>query len=370
MRGNLSIAIVALLSAFVGGIVATYVHPRPAVPPPQSPARPPEVVEPKIPAPEAYVQPAVAVAEKVGPAVVGITTEEVLRDFFTGRRIVEPRSTGSGVIFDSSGYIATNYHVVEGADRLVVALADGRRLAGRIRGIDPATDLAVVQVDAKGLPAAEFADSDRVKVGETAIAIGNPLGMEFERSVTAGIVSGIRSTLYGQELGRERVFQLIQTDAAINPGNSGGALVNARGQVIGINTLKIGETRNVEGMGFAIPSNTVKRVVTDLVHYGEVRRARLGVSFVSREQVEAVTGQTIERGLVIGQVVAGGPAALAGLQSFDVIIEMDGQPVNDLVDAVRILEMKRPGDLVRLRYRRDGRESTVTVTLDQLRLPR
>ncbi len=356
----------SLVSALIGGLVALALVPyvnRVAVPSEPGPAR--VRVEPS-PAPAASRDPAVAVAETLAPAVVAVASEEILRDFFTGRRISEQVGSGSGVIFDQRGYIVTNYHVVAGADRVVVVLSSGERLTARIVGQDPPTDLAVLKVEApRALPAAVFADSDRVRVGETAIAIGNPLGMEFQRSVTVGVVSGIRSFPYGQGEMR-RVAELIQTDAAINPGNSGGALADSSGRVIGINTFKFRETENIEGMGFAIPANTVKRVVGDLVRYGRVRRAALGVTFVSREAAALRFGMSVDRGLLIYEVAEGSPAERGGLRPGDVMIRLDGTPINEYVDAIRILEAKRPGERVNVRYLRDGREHAVDITLAEM----
>ena len=172
--------------------------------------------------------PIVAAAKKVGPAVVGITNKAYVRDFFNRVQLTE-RGTGSGVIYDKAGYIATNNHVVEGASEIIVSLPDGRTVKGKVLGADAVTDLAVVKINLDNLPVAEFGDSDTLQVGEPAIAIGNPLGMEFRGSVTAGVISALNRSI---EIG-ERKFNLIQTDAAINPGNSGGALVNADGEEIG-----------------------------------------------------------------------------------------------------------------------------------------
>ncbi|MBQ7760123.1 MAG: trypsin-like peptidase domain-containing protein, partial [Acidaminococcaceae bacterium] len=207
--------------------------------------------------------PIVSAAKKVGPAVVGITNKAYVRDFFNRVKFIE-RGTGSGVIYDAqNGLIATNHHVVEGASEIIVSLTDGRTVKGKVLGEDAATDLAVVKVEEKDLPVAAFGDSDTLQVGEPAIAIGNPLGLEFRGSVTAGVISALNRSI---ELG-ERKFNLIQTDAAINPGNSGGALVNADGEVIGINSAKIAVS-GVEGIGFAIPVNTAKPILDQLADKG------------------------------------------------------------------------------------------------------
>ena len=207
---------------------------------------------------EARNTPIVAAAKKVGPAVVGITNKAYVRDFFNRTQLME-RGTGSGVIYDKAGYIATNNHVVEGASEIIVSLPDGRTVKGKVLGADAVTDLAVVKIDADNLTVATFGDSDTLQVGEPAIAIGNPLGLEFRGSVTAGVISALNRSI---EVG-ERKFNLIQTDAAINPGNSGGALVNADGEVVGINSAKVAVS-GVEGIGFAIPINTAKPILQEL----------------------------------------------------------------------------------------------------------
>lgn len=222
-------------------------------------------------APGEFDWPVVGVSERLGPAVVGIATKGAIYDWRTNRQRIVETEAGSGVIFDERGYIVTNYHVVEGAVRrketLIVVTSDGRELEGRVVGSDSATDLAVVKVEPRGLvlPVAVFGDSSKLRVGELAVAIGNPVDREFMRTVTVGVISGLGRKL---QLG-SRELELIQTDATVNPGNSGGPLANARGEVIGINTLKL-SMQNVENMGFAIPINTVKSVISGLVPYDAV----------------------------------------------------------------------------------------------------
>ncbi|WP_424151438.1 S1C family serine protease, partial [Selenomonas noxia] len=215
--------------------------------------------------------PVVRAAKAVGPAVVGITNKAVARDWFNNP--VETEGVGSGVVFRSDGYIVTNYHVISGAKEIIVSLSDGRSLKGKLIGQDEFTDLAVVKVDANDLPTAVFGNSDTVVVGEPAIAIGNPLGLEFQGSVTVGVISALNRTL---DVSDKRV-KLLQTDAAISPGNSGGALVNADGEVIGINSAKVAAAA-VEGMGFSIPINTVQTIINELIEKGYVARPYLGVS--------------------------------------------------------------------------------------------
>ena len=220
--------------------------------------------------------PIVAAAKKVGPAVVGITNKAYVRDIFNRVQLTE-RGTGSGVIYDKSGLIATNNHVVEGASEIIVSLTDGRSVKGNVLGADAATDLAVVKIDENNLPVADFGDSSTLQVGEPAIAIGNPLGLEFRGSVTAGVISALNRSI---QLG-ERKFDLIQTDAAINPGNSGGALVNAEGEVVGINSAKIAVS-GVEGIGFAIPINSAKPILDELAKKGRVVRPYIGAAWSIR----------------------------------------------------------------------------------------
>ena len=223
--------------------------------------------------------PTVRAAAAVGPSVVGITNKAVARDFFNNP--VESQGVGSGVIFKNDGgksYIVTNNHVIDGASELIVSLSDGRSLPGKLVGADALTDLAVVQVDDGNLPTADFGDSDATVVGEAVIAIGNPMGLEFQGSVTSGVVSALNRTLGD---GDARI-KLVQTDAAINPGNSGGALVNMDGKVIGINSAKI-VANGVEGIGLAIPSNAVQNVISAIMEKGYVPRPYLGVSIFDQQ---------------------------------------------------------------------------------------
>ena len=213
----------------------------------------------------------VQAVKEVGPAIVGITTRVYDRDMFN-RRVEVGQSVGSGVLFDKKGYIVTNNHVVSGSKEVNVSLSNGKTVPGKVVGTDPSTDLAVVKIDGSDdLPVAEFGDSDALQVGETAIAIGNPLGLEFQGTVTVGVISALNRSLDDID----QRFKLIQTDAAINPGNSGGALVTADGKVVGINSAKIAK-EGVEGMGFAIPINSAKGIIQQLISNGKVTRAYLG----------------------------------------------------------------------------------------------
>ena len=304
--------------------------------------------------------PAVRVAQSVGPAVVGITNKAIARDMFNRR--VESTGIGSGVIFKSDGYIVTNNHVIEGARELIVSLADGRTVNGELVGTDEMTDIAVVKVDAKDLPTATFGNSDEVLVGEPAIAIGNPLGLEFQGSVTVGVISALNRTL---ELSDRRV-KLLQTDAAINQGNSGGPLLNADGEVIGINSAKLAAD-GVEGMGFAIPINTVQTIVNELLEKGYVARPYLGVTIFDKPTAARYGYQlTIDKGVYVFQVRLDSPAGRAGLERGDVILAIEGNEVNSVTDVRNEVAAHKVGDKIKLKYERDGREVEIDITLEEM----
>ena len=307
--------------------------------------------------------PAVRVARSVGPAVVGITNKAVARDFFNRR--VESTGVGSGVIFKSDGYIVTNNHVIEGARELIVSLADGRTLNAELVGADDMTDIAVVKVDAKDLPTATFGNSDDVVVGEPAIAIGNPMGLEFQGSVTVGVISALNRTL---ELSDRRV-KLFQTDAAISPGNSGGALVNADGEIIAINSAKLAAD-GVEGMGFAIPINTVQVIVDELMEKGYVARPYIGVQIMDKPTAARYGYQlTIERGVYVFQVRLDSPAGRLGFEPGDVILSVNGKEVNSIADVRNEVNAHKVGDKIRLKYEHNGTENEVEVTLAEMPQP-
>jgi len=264
--------------------------------------------------------------------------------------------SGSGVIVRRDGVIITNAHVVGDATQVDVGLADGRRVSGRVLGRDPTVDVAVVQVSAADLPVAPLADSDRLEVGQTAIAIGNPIGLE--RTVTTGVVSAVNRSPRGFELGG-----LIQTDAAINPGNSGGPLVDSQGRVMGINTVIV---RGTTGLGFAIPINLARDIADQVLTTGRVRRAQLGI--VPDDLIPELAQQynlPVREGIIVRQVDPGSPADRAGLRLADIITRIDNQAVTTSGDLRRILRSRRPGDRVRLtvvRVPQGGRASTLTLT--------
>ncbi len=303
-------------------------------------------------------------SEKVGPAVVGIIAGSDSEEAGNGRfhnGSFGQQSSGSGLIFDSRGYIVTNHHVVDGARSIDVILADGRRLAARVVGADPRTDLAVLKVEASNLPVAELGDSDKVRIGDLAVAIGNPVSMEFQRTVTAGVISGLGRSL---RVTPNNAIEVIQTDAAISPGNSGGPLANALGQVIGINTAKM-SLPDVEGMGFAVPINTVKRVAAELIQSGKVTRPWLGVGILEQDEA-AQRGISFDHGVMVYEVVPNGPAAVAGIRVRDIILAVDGKATDSYLTLRKLLEAKRVGQRVELRVRRGEQELTIGVVLGQM----
>ena len=304
--------------------------------------------------------PAVRAAKMVGPAVVGITNKAVARDWFNNP--VETQGVGSGVIFREDGYIVTNNHVVSGAKEIIVSLSDGRSLKGKLIGADELTDLAVVKVEASGLPTAKFGDSDQIVVGEPAIAIGNPMGLEFRGSVTSGVISAVNRTLDISD----KLVKLIQTDAAINPGNSGGALVNADGEVIGINSAKLAAS-GVEGMGFAIPTNTVQSIIDEIMNKGYVARPYLGVSVFDPQTAGRYGYQlNIDKGVYIFQLSLNGPCGKAGLQRGDIILKVNDEEVNSVSDLRAKVASYKVGDTVKVTYDRNGASRNADVVLEEM----
>lgn len=307
--------------------------------------------------------------EEVADAVVGITNLQAGSDFWSQTPGQEQAvGTGSGVIYkneDGTAYVVTNHHVIEGANGIEVTLADGSKVEATLVGSDIWTDLAVLEMDGANVPdVAEFGDSDVLKQGETVIAIGNPLGLDFSGSVTTGVVSGTDRAVPvdldgdGQE---DWQAEVLQTDAAINPGNSGGALVNLAGQLIGINSMKIA-TSSVEGIGFAIPINSAMPVIESLEANGEMVRPAMGVTLLDLAQVPQTYRQEtlnlpedVTKGVVVNSVVADSAAAKAGMEQFDVIVEMDGEAVGDIIELRKHLyNEKEIGDTLAVKAYRNG----------------
>ena len=278
-------------------------------------------------------------------------------------RTPKKQGTGSGVIISTDGYIVTNNHVVEGADELTVTLNDNKEYSARIIGTDKTTDLALIKIDGKNLPAITIADSEKIKVGEWVLAVGNPFNLT--NTVTAGIVSAKGRSLY-----QNGVESFIQTDAAINPGNSGGALVNTKGELIGINAMLYSQTGSFSGYGFAIPTSIMNKVVDDLKKYGTVQRAVIGIqgqdvkNYVDAQKDKGndVDLGTME-GIYVAKVTEESAAEEAGLKTGDVIVSVDGKEVSKMAELQEILAQKRPGDKISITYLRDKKKATTSVTL-------
>ncbi|NLX88962.1 MAG: PDZ domain-containing protein [Syntrophomonadaceae bacterium] len=287
------------------------------------------------------------VAAAVSPSVVGISNFRQQGDVYDQ---ISVESTASGVIIDAEGHIVTNHHVIQGADRITVTLADGVEKEARLIGADPHTDLALIKIPGDGqLTPIAFGDSEQLAVGQQVLAIGNPLGMRFARSVTAGIVSGLNRLLATED---GRPFRLIQTDAAINPGNSGGALVTLDGQLIGINTVKIAAA-GFEGMGFAIPSNQVQEVVEQLKHHGRVIRPVLGIRMLGEINGELARHFNLPSpsGVVV-EPLPDGPAAKAGIKAYDIIISIDNEDVGTSLELQEKIASRKAGQTVEVKLLR------------------
>lgn len=296
------------------------------------------------------------IAAKVGPSVVGIQNVSYTTNIF--QQQASATSTGSGVIVNENGYIVTNYHVVENAKELNVILNSGKEYPATLVGYDERSDLAVVKIEETNLTYATFGDSSQLMVGERAIAIGNPLGTELMGTVTQGIISAVNRTVQVED----KTLTLLQTDAAINSGNSGGALINAYGEVIGINTVKMYAT-GVEGIGFAIPSNEVKTVLDDIINYGYVR-GRLVVGVTGTNITERMSEYyDLPVGFYVSEVREGYGAYLAGVELGDVIIKCDGKVVETIDDINEIRDSHSVGDMMEIVVSRNGKNVSLKVKL-------
>jgi Do/DeqQ family serine protease len=331
------------------------------------------------------------VVEKVGPAVVRINATKTVqnsavpdafndpffREFFGSQLPTPPsremqRGVGSGFILNANGEIVTNAHVVDGADRVTVTLKDGRTLQGKVMGVDPVTDVAVVKVEAQNLPTVQLGDSQQLKPGEWAIAIGNPLGLD--NTVTVGIISATGRSSSQVGASQERV-NFIQTDAAINPGNSGGPLLNAQGEVIGVNTAII---QNAQGIGFAIPIQTVQRIAQQLIANGKVEHSYLGVQIATltselKQQFNEDPNNGLavaeERGVLVARVEPDSPADRAGLRAGDVIRRVNGKDVADANTLQQQVESSSVGSTLSLGLSRSGKDINITVKAGTLTDP-
>ena len=363
-RGIFSYILVAIISGIIGGIIATYIAPV-------------YLYGKVLPIPDIYkglstgnpiineieINPAddittvSAVAKKSMGSVVGITTVVIQRELLWER---PQEGVGSGVIVDSNGYILTNSHVIgDGkAKSINVLFENGDKVEGRVLWYDPALDLAVVKADVRNVQAADLGDSDSLEVGELAIAIGNPLGLDFQRSVTSGVISGLHRSIRVDQF--NVIEDLIQTDASINPGNSGGPLLNSKGEVIGINTAKI---RSGEGLGFSIPINLVKPIVAEVIKEGSFNNVYIG--FVGEEvglfERKMGVKLKVDKGIVMVEIIPNSPAAEAGLRPLDVVVEIDNKPVETMTSLRKMLYKYKFGDKAILKINRDGREQDVEI---------
>jgi len=308
---------------------------------------------------------AVAVAEKAQKTVVGITTDVVKQyDTFFGPQTQKGQSMGSGFIVDSNGYIVTNSHVIGDGEyeSITVSLIDGTTEVGEVLWYDTALDLAVVKINRTGLPTVDLGDSDVLKIGEPVVAIGNPMTLDLERTVTQGIVSGLdRSIQFENGIVIE---PLIQTDASINSGNSGGPLFNAEGEVVGINTAKMS---TAEGLGFSIPINIAKPIVEQIIKDGKLSAVYIGITGVDVETYETALGIDVsaDYGVVVIETMGNSPASEAGIESGDVITAIDGDKIESMSDLKRNLYEYKENDKTEITLIRNGQEQKVTMTLKE-----
>ena len=296
---------------------------------------------------------------RVSPAVVSVTTLRILRENMF--ESIPVRGMGSGIIFDSNGGILTNHHIVEDAERVRVVTADGKKFEGEVLGSDPMSDIAVVRVDAEGLPAAKLGDSDSLVPGQIAIAIGNPFGFFLPGpTVTMGVVSGLKRHMH---LENHMYEDLIQTDASINPGNSGGPLLDSSGLVIGVNTANI---PFAQGIGFAIPINSARKIAKEIIEHGRVIRPYLGISglTLNRKIAESYEIPT-DNGVLIVQVGRGSPAHRSGVSAGDVIVEADNAPLKEWEDLQHVIKSKKVGDQIELTIHRGRDQGQINVVLEE-----
>ena len=361
-RGIFSYIFVALIAGIIGGIVSVYIAPT-------------YLYGRFIPIPEVFVDrrlnsinsitinpqdglnATAAVAKKAVSSVVGITAVQMQREFFWTKPV---EGVGSGVVVDKNGYILTNSHVIGdgNAEEINVLFESGDQLEGKVLWFDPTLDLAVVKVNASNLFAADLGNSDLLEVGELAVAIGNPLGLDFQRSVTSGVISGLHRSI---QIDQYNVIEdLIQTDASINPGNSGGPLLNAEGKVIGINTAKI---QTGEGLGFSIPINIAKPIIEEVIKKGGFNIVYIGFTGREVEVYERQTGTDLnaDSGVVIVEILPSSPASNAGLKPMDIITKIDAQPIETMVNLRKILYNYRIGDKALLTINRSGKLITVEI---------
>ena len=283
-------------------------------------------------------------------------------DQFSQPQSREQKGSGSGVIIRPDGYIVTNNHVVQNASKVSVTLGDNNVYDATVVGTDPVTDVAILKIDASDLPTVPMGDSDQLRLGEWVLAIGSPLGYNLRSTITAGIVSAKGRSMPGNS-GQFKIESFIQTDAAVNPGNSGGALVNKRGELVGINTAIVSQTGSYSGYSFAVPVNIVKRVVEDLIDFGSVKRAVLGITMgtVDKKVADEMKLSSV-KGVYITEVLKGSAADEAGLAKDDVIVRIDGQEITDASSVQAKVSTYHPGDKAEIEYIRKGEHRTAQVT--------
>jgi S1-C subfamily serine protease len=311
-------------------------------------------------------QNSIEVYKAVSPGVAFINTTSVTQDWFGNEQ--EGKGNGSGSVIDTNGHILTNYHVIEGSQKLTVSFGGEKVYPATVVGGDPDTDLAIIKIDSPvGMTVVPLGDSDKLVVGQKVLAIGNPFGLD--RTLTTGVISGLQRPIRARN-GRP-IDAAIQTDASINPGNSGGPLLDKFGKMIGINSQILSPAGGSVGVGFAIPASTAKKIIPQLIQFGEVRRPKLGASLPSVEElIQRGYRLPVNQGLLVYQTQPGGAAASAGLRGItadgnigDIILSADGQKMNDLDDLYRLLDKKQIGENVNLEVYRSGRTITVPVKL-------
>ncbi len=365
-RGLFSYFIVAIIAGIVGGIISTYIAPNylygKLIPTPeiflnQSPAQSTNINI----SPQEDITATQAVAKKAISSVVGITAVQMQREFFWTRPV---EGVGSGVVVNDKGYILTNSHVIgDGqASEIKVLFENGDELEGDVLWFDSTLDLAVLKVNGRGLDTGFLGNSDFLEVGQLAVAIGNPLGLDFQRSVTSGVISGLHRSIKVDQY--NVIEDLIQTDASINPGNSGGPLLNAKGEVIGINTAKI---QTGEGLGFAIPINIVKPILEEIIREGGFNNVYIGFTGSEVEVFERQFGVDLgtDIGVVVIEVVPDSPAAIAGLIPQDLITHIDQEPIESMVALRKLLYNYRIGDKATLTVSRKGNISKLNITFKE-----
>ena len=361
-KGLFSYFVVALVGAIIGGVLSIYIAPTylygKILPMPEIFVRRETgpINEINI-TPTEDISVVTAVAKKTIGSVVGITTVQEIREFFWSR---DAAGVGSGVIIDSNGYILTNSHVIgDGNAKSITVLIENRdKIPGKVLWYDKALDLAILKVEAKNLPVADLGDSDVLEVGQIAVAIGNPLGLDFQRSVTSGVISGLHRSIRVDQ--NNIIEDLIQTDASINPGNSGGPLLNSKGEVIGLNTAKI---QTGEGLGFAIPINLVKSIAEEVIKEGSFNNVYIGFQGVEVDTYERQLGVNLkaDSGVVIIEVLPNSPAANANLNQLDIITKIDNQKIETMTQLRKILYKYRIGDKANLTINRNGEEIKIEI---------